>query len=153
MPINATLFDKWAGANWLVTWHQDTALPLRRRHSVPGWTGWSEKGGVLYAHAPASVLEQVVAIRVHLDDSTAENGPLRVLPGTHRLGVLDRDTIARTATKVSAVDCLVPRGGLLIMRPLLVHASSKMTTDQRRRVIHLEYAASILRDRIELAMS
>src|SRR5713101_4352038 len=87
-PCRATLFDKSPHANWLVVWHQDTALPLRKRRNEPGWGPWSVKENVIYAHAPASALSRVVAVRVHLDDSTAHNGSLRVLPGTHMLGVL-----------------------------------------------------------------
>jgi ectoine hydroxylase-related dioxygenase (phytanoyl-CoA dioxygenase family) len=97
---------------------------------------------VNYAHAPASALSQVLALRVHLDDSTAENGPLRVLPGTHTLGVLTDESLHDLSTRVAAVDCLVPRGGVLAMRPLLVHASSKSGSKTPRRVLHVEYAAS-----------
>src|SRR5262249_1312609 len=92
-PFHATLFDKSPNANWLVVWHQDTALPLQRKNESPGWGPWSVKQGVIYAHAPASALEKVLALRVHLDDSTSENGPLRILPGTHALGVLSDDSI------------------------------------------------------------
>jgi len=124
-PFRATLFDKSPKANWLVVWHQDTALPLRDRRELPGWGPWSVKEGVNYAHAPASALCRVLALRVHLDHSTARNGPLRVLPGTHKLGVLSDEVIHQLAAQVSAVDCLVPRGGVLAMRPLLIHSSSK----------------------------
>src|SRR5688572_15245326 len=79
-PFRATLFDKSLDANWLVAWHQDTALPMRTRRDAAGWGPWTMKGDVLNAIAPATALEQIVALRVHLDDSTAENGPLRVLP-------------------------------------------------------------------------
>ena len=103
-PFRATLFDKSATANWLVVWHQDTALPLRERREVPGWGPWSVKEGVSYAHAPASALEQVVALRVHLDDSTSENGPLRVLPGTHTLGVLTDEQIHGLSEKIAEVE-------------------------------------------------
>ena len=96
-PYRATLFDKSATANWLVVWHQDTALPLRERREVPGWGPWSVKEGVHYAHAPASALEQVLALRVHLDDSTSKNGPLRVLPGqTGCKGVRETVGVGRT---------------------------------------------------------
>jgi hypothetical protein len=100
-PFRATLFDKSATANWLVVWHQDTALPLRERREAPGWGPWSVKEGVNYAHAPASTLEQVVALRVHLDDSTSQNGPLRILPGTHTLGVLTDEDIHDLSTKTA----------------------------------------------------
>lgn len=141
-PYRATAFDKSATANWLVVWHQDTALPLRERREVPGWGPWSVKEGVNYAHAPASALEQVLALRVHLDDSTSENGPLRVLPGTHTLGVLTDEQIHDLSIKVAEVECLVGKGGVLAMRPLIVHASSKAQSEMSRRVLHVEYAAS-----------
>jgi hypothetical protein len=80
-PYRATLFEKSGQANWLVPWHQDTALPLESSFDAPGWGPWSKKAGILYAHAPASALSRVVALRVHLDASTAANGPLRVIPG------------------------------------------------------------------------
>lgn len=141
-PFRATLFDKSLEANWLVVWHQDTALPLRKRLDVPGWGPWSVKEGVAYAHAPTSALNQVVALRVGFDDSTVENGPLRVLPGTHALGVLSDDDVHEVASQLESVDCVVPKGGVLIMRPLIIHASSKSQAESPRRVLHVEYAAS-----------
>jgi ectoine hydroxylase-related dioxygenase (phytanoyl-CoA dioxygenase family) len=173
VPFRATLFDKSPSANWLVPWHQDTALPLRERSEAPGWGPWSLKAGVLYAHAPASALERVVALRLHLDDSTPENGPLRVLPGTHTLGVLTDEEVAalvgtpyvaasfssasfslppdaalkRAATcagrSIAPVECVVPRGGVVAMRPLLLHASSKSRIDAPRRVLHIEYSDTL----------
>jgi len=142
VPFGATLFDKSAHSNWLVAWHQDTALPLRERRDVKGWGPWSKKEGVVYAHAPADALAGVVALRLHLDDSTLENGPLRVLPGTHALGVLSDDQLHEVAQRIQPVACRVGRGGVLIMRPLLVHASSKVGGDAPRRVLHFTYAAS-----------
>jgi len=152
--FRATLFDKSPSANWLVVWHQDTALPLRERRELPGWGPWSVKEGVVYAHAAESALARVLALRVHLDDSTTENGPLRVLPGTHTLGVLSDDEVHVLATKVSPVDCLVPRGGVLAMRPLLVHSSSKSLSQAARRVLHIEYSASErIAEGLELAVA
>jgi hypothetical protein len=103
-PFRATLFDKSPGSNWLVVWHQDTALPLLERHEVLGWGPWSVKEGVIYAHAPATALEQVLALRVHLDESSDRNGPLRVLPGTHLRGVLTDDAIGQLASQIAPVD-------------------------------------------------
>jgi ectoine hydroxylase-related dioxygenase (phytanoyl-CoA dioxygenase family) len=141
IPYRATLFVKSVDSNWLVVWHQDTALPLQLREDRPGWGPWSIKEGILYAHAPEQALSQVVALRLHLDDSTEENGPLRVLPETHQQGVLTDDAIHELAGKTQPIECTVPRGGLLVMRPLLVHASSKSQTRGPRRVLHIEYAA------------
>lgn len=151
-PFRATLFDKSPKANWLVVWHQDTALPLRVRRETPEWGPWSVKKGVTYAHAPASALSQILALRVHLDGSTSNNGPLRVLPGTHTLGVLTDAKIHDLSATSSAIDCLVPEGGVMAMRPLLVHSSSKSETESPRRVLHIEYAASsAVGDGLELA--
>jgi ectoine hydroxylase-related dioxygenase (phytanoyl-CoA dioxygenase family) len=153
-PFRATLFDKSPAANWLVVWHQDTALPLRARRETPGWGPWSVKKGVTYAHAPASAIEQILALRVHLDNSTSDNGPLRVLPGTHTLGVLTEEKLHEVSKTVSPFECLVPKGGVLAMRPLLVHASSKSDTQAPRRVLHIEYAASTnVADGLELAIA
>ena len=143
IPFRATLFEKSPESNWLVVWHQDTAVPLRERKDVQGWGPWSVKERIICAHAPASALEQVLAIRIHLDDSNEENGSLRVLPGSQISGVLSDDAIHELSMKTQAVDCYVPSGGILLMRPLTVHASSKAKNkNTRRRVLHIEYAAS-----------
>ena len=110
-PYRATLFDKSPASNWLVVWHQDTALPLCSRNDSPGWGPWSIKEGIHYAHAPARALEQVLTLRVHLDDSTSGNGPLRVLPETHTLGVLSDDRIHDLSCTIGAVDCVAPKAG------------------------------------------
>jgi ectoine hydroxylase-related dioxygenase (phytanoyl-CoA dioxygenase family) len=150
----ATVFDKSPAANWLVVWHQDTALPLRRRIDVTGWASWSIKEGITCAHAPDSVLSQVLALRVHLDDSTAENRPLRILPRTHQLGLLSDDRIHELAQQIVPVECVVAAGGVVVMSPLLVHASSKSHSETPRRVLHIEYAASpSIADPLELEIA
>jgi ectoine hydroxylase-related dioxygenase (phytanoyl-CoA dioxygenase family) len=143
VPFHATLFEKTPDANWLVVWHQDTALPLERRNERAGWGPWSIKEGVTYAHAPATALSNVLALRLHLDHSTETNGPLRVLPGTHSLGVLTDDAIHELSHQIAPVDCLAGAGGIVAMRPLIVHASSKSLNDAPRRVLHIEYASSL----------
>jgi ectoine hydroxylase-related dioxygenase (phytanoyl-CoA dioxygenase family) len=153
-PFKATLFDKSLISNWLVAWHQDKALPLRERREHRAWGPWSVKDGVIYANAPASALSRIVALRLHLDDSTPENGPLRILPGTHTMGVLGDEAIHDLSSRTTGIDCLVPRGGILVMRPLIVHASSKSRGKIRRRVLHIEYAAAAsFADGLELAIT
>ena len=70
--------------------------------------------------------------------------PLRVLPGTHTLGKLTAERIQALRTEVAETVCVVPSGGVAVMRPLLLHASSPALIPKRRRVIHLEYAADAL---------
>lgn len=145
IPFRATLFDKSAASNWLVVWHQDTALPLRKRVETPGWGPWSIKESIICAHAPSTALERIVAVRIHLDGSNENNGSLRVLPGTHRSGVLSDNAIEELTTRIRPIECHVTAGGVLLMRPLLVHASSKAKSENaRRRILHIEYASRTL---------
>ena len=101
------------------------------------------KAGITYAHAPAAALSRVVALRLHFDDSREDNGPLRVLPGTHALRVLSEADIERLVREIPPVDCLVASGGIIAMRPLILHASSKAETEHPRRVLHIEYVDSL----------
>jgi ectoine hydroxylase-related dioxygenase (phytanoyl-CoA dioxygenase family) len=154
IPYRATLFEKLPQSNWLVPWHQDIALPFKEFFASPEWGPWSEKAGMKYAHAPAWALERVVALRLHLDASTHDNGPLRVVPGSHKLGVLEDEEITALVEQRRFVECAVPQGGVLAMRPLIVHASSKVQSQQPRRVLHIEYSDTLqLAPGIELAMA
>ncbi|WP_233597198.1 MULTISPECIES: phytanoyl-CoA dioxygenase family protein [unclassified Corallococcus] len=139
--VRGLLFDKTPDANWKVIWHQDLTVAVRERRDVPGFGPWSEKAGVPCVQPPTSVLEGMVAVRVHLDDCGEDNGPVRVLVGSHREGRLSSSSIPGWLERSAPVDCLVPRRGLLVMRPLLLHASSPSRVPAHRRVIHLEFAA------------
>lgn len=146
IPYKATLFEKNPNANWSIVWHQDTALPLETTFENPEWGPWSRKDGLAYAHAPAWALARVVALRLHLDAATDANGPLRVIAGSHRAGVLSDDAVFELARRFPATTCHAGRGGVLAMRPLVIHASAKATDDAPRRVLHFEYA-----ERLDLA--
>jgi ectoine hydroxylase-related dioxygenase (phytanoyl-CoA dioxygenase family) len=146
IPFRATLFDKSPIANWKVAWHQDTALPLTQPKEIDGWGPWSMKDGIHYAHAPTRALQKVVALRVQLDPSTAANGPLRVIPGTHSLGVLSDDAVSEIAHERESVECLGGAGSVLMMHPLLIHASSKSKSNVPRRVLHIAYASTLAID-------
>jgi ectoine hydroxylase-related dioxygenase (phytanoyl-CoA dioxygenase family) len=153
VPFKATLFDKSSAQNWLVAWHQDTSLPLVARTDASGWGPWSVKRDVLYAKAPATALSRVIALRIQLDDSRLDNGPLRVLPNTHARGILSDEDIQRLVTEAEPVDCVAAAGSVVAMRPLLLHASSKATSAHPRRVLHIEYADSVaIGDGLELAI-
>ena len=135
----AIFFDKTPDANWKLGWHQDSVISVQERSDVPGFVGWSQKAGVLQVQPPPEVLANMLAIRVHLDESHANNGPLRVLPGSHRFGWLDNE-MDDWKQRVPEVVCQAPAGGVVAMRPLLIHASSASVEPTHRRVIHIEYA-------------
>jgi ectoine hydroxylase-related dioxygenase (phytanoyl-CoA dioxygenase family) len=141
--VRGLFFDKTPTANWNLPWHQDLTVAVRERRDVPGFGPWTLKGGIRHAHAPSDLLARMVTIRLHLDDCGPTSGPMRVLPGSHASGKLDPSGIASRTARAStdAVDCLVAAGGVIVMRPLLLHASASGTGAGHRRVIHLEYAA------------
>jgi ectoine hydroxylase-related dioxygenase (phytanoyl-CoA dioxygenase family) len=143
-PVRATLFDKTAGANWLVPWHQDLTICVIARIDVPGYGPWTMKAGVCHVQPPVSILDDMLSVRIHLDDCDEANGALRILPGTHRLGRLMPDQIAEQQRSVASISCVVHAGGVVLMRPLLLHASSAASKAAHRRVIHIDYASSQL---------
>ena len=154
VPYKATLFEKTGKANWLVSYHQDTALPLEKKVTEDGWGPESTKQGTRFVHAPTWALSKILALRIQLDDSTSLNGPLRVIPGTHRKRQLTDNAFAEAVKSSEPVECLTKRGGVIAMRPLILHASSKSSNDPPRRVLHIEYAESLdLAPEIRLAIS
>ncbi len=143
-PVRAILFDKQPGVNWDLGYHQDRAIAIKERREVEGFHGWSIKEGVPHVLPPANVLENMVSARIHLDDCGPDNGPLRISPGTHKLGIIDKHDVPAVARKHGEVVCTDMAGSVLLMRPLLLHASSKALAPSHRRVIHIEYSAPAL---------
>ena len=137
--VRGLLFNKTPDANWKVAWHQDRTIAVRQRKDISHFGPWSIKAGVPHVQPPSSVIENMLAIRLHLDASDENNGPLRVIPGSRKPGCLSREEITMWANR-SSVMCTVPQGGAIVMRPLLVHASSSCLKPLARRVIHLEFA-------------
>jgi ectoine hydroxylase-related dioxygenase (phytanoyl-CoA dioxygenase family) len=140
----ATLFDKTPGANWKVPWHQDLTIAVAERQEAEGFTAWSVKEGVQHVQPPAEILEQVLAIRVHLDYAGPDNGALRVIPGSHRQGRLSDEALASLRAEIPEEICTVAAGDLHLYYPLLLHASSASQNAGHRRVLHLEYSAAKL---------
>ncbi len=142
--VKATLFDKTAAANWKVPWHQDLTIAVRRRLETTGFGPWSMKDGVPHVQPPVSVLEALVALRLHLDDTPEENGALRVVVASHRLGRIPEAQIAAVRANGRERVATVPAGGVMVMSPLLLHASSASSRPEHRRVLHVEYSSFAL---------
>jgi ectoine hydroxylase-related dioxygenase (phytanoyl-CoA dioxygenase family) len=139
--VRGILFDKTEDANWKVPWHQDVTIAVSQRVEAQGFGPWSLKDGILHVQPPAAVLEKMVSVRLHLDDCPAENGALRIIAGSHASGKLSEQLIRQMAEQGPEVICAMRSGGVLVMRPLLFHASSAASTPGHRRVIHFDYAA------------
>ena len=147
--VRAILFDKTSEANWTLGWHQDTKIAVRRKAETAGFSAWSEKEGVVHCQPPVEVLDRSMAVRIHIDQSGSENGPLRVIPGSHRAGIQSEVDQTRIS---NAVECFAESGDVILMKPLLWHASSKsLRPEQHRRVIHIEYCAADLPGGLEWA--
>lgn len=140
VAVRATLFDKTPESNWRVQWHQDRAIAVKERLDVPGYGPWSTKSGSLHVEPPAEVLAQMLAVRIYLDECGEENGPLRVIPGSHRAGKLAAAGISAAVEATPSIELYVQQGAMLLMRPLLVHSSSLARTADHRRVLHIEFA-------------
>jgi hypothetical protein len=140
VAVRAIYFNKTSEANWLVTWHQDLTIAVSERIEFPGFGPWSIKDGVPHVQPPIECLEQMLAVRVHFDDADLNNGTLKVLPGTHNLGRFSAEKIQDLRSTKEQQFCAASAGDILLMRPLLLHASSRSVDNRSRRVLHIEYA-------------
>jgi ectoine hydroxylase-related dioxygenase (phytanoyl-CoA dioxygenase family) len=136
VAIQAIAFDKTPGTNWKVTWHQDLMFPFAKPVSAPGYDLSSVKDGVHYARPPREILDDLLAVRLHLDECDDTNGPLRVASGSHRHGIIRSADISAVLSEHSEVTCLAGVGDALLMKPLTLHASSPATAPKHRRVLH-----------------
>lgn len=138
--VRAIYFDKSPEANWAVAWHQDLTLAVKVRAEVPGFGPWSVKEGVPHVQPPVQLLQEMLTVRLHLDDCDELNGALRVLEGSHRFGRSDLGAIQGLRYECPEHLCRVSAGGAMLMRPLLLHCSRRSQSERHRRVLHLEYA-------------
>jgi hypothetical protein len=144
VPVQCTVFTKTPGRNWGVAIHQDLSIPVARRVPAARLTGWSDKEGTPFVHAPAAVLDDLVAVRVHLDPCGPDDGPLRCVPGSHAAGRLSNLEGLALRDERGTVTCLAERGDAFVMRPLVLHASRRASGTSRRRVLHFLFGPRTL---------
>jgi len=142
--VRGIFFDKPAEANWKVPFHQDVTIEVQSRKEALGFENWTTKEGVQHVQPPPEILQRMVSVRVHLDDSRSDNGPLRIFRGSHKNGRLTDGQIEKIVRAETPIECRVPVGGALMMMPLVVHGSSSALNPSHRRVIHIDYAAEDL---------
>jgi ectoine hydroxylase-related dioxygenase (phytanoyl-CoA dioxygenase family) len=147
--VKAIYFDKPALSNWFVSYHQDLSIAVNKKAPINGFNNWTNKNGQYNVQPPREILESVYTIRIHLDDCTKENGALFVIPGSHRNGI--KRKLNDGFSIEQEIACEVNKGGIMIMRPLLWHASRKSTIDRNRRVLHLEFCNCQLPGPVEWA--
>ena len=153
VAVQCTYFEKSRDTNWLVAVHQDVGIPVRAPVVHADLAGWSHKDGAHFVQPPVAVLAQLVAVRMHLDPCGDQDGPLRVVPGSHTLGIVDAAQATSVRDAQGEVVCTADAGSALVMRPLLLHASSKSTGTSRRRVLHFLYGPAQLPCGLEWAVA
>jgi ectoine hydroxylase-related dioxygenase (phytanoyl-CoA dioxygenase family) len=133
--VKSIYFDKPEHSNWFVAWHQDLTISVDKKINLDGFGPWTTKQDQFAVQPPLPFLENIFTVRIHLDDTDEHNGALRVIPGSHRKGIYRYSSYENANAEET---CRVKKGGVMIMRPLLQHASNRTTNGTRRRVIHME---------------
>ena len=141
--IKSIYFDKPPTSNWIVNWHQDLTINLSNRSNVDGYKNWREKDERIVVQPNRELLENIFTIRIHLDNCTKENGALRVIENSHSNGAKKITEWNKTQSDIETT-CEVQKGGVLIMKPLILHSSRRTENNQNRRVIHIEFTAKQL---------
>lgn len=140
--VKSIYFDKPEASNWFVSYHQDLTISVDRKIEISGFGPYTNKHNQFAVQPPLSILESNFTIRIHLDDTNEENGALKVIPNSHSKGIYRPENIDWNTEK--EVSCNVAKGGIMIMKPLLLHSSGRTTNNQKRRVIHLEFSNKAL---------
>lgn len=143
-PVRAILFDKSAAANWALGWHQDRTIAVKVRVDVPGYGPWSTKQGLLHVEPPFAVIERMVTLRIHLDAVPADNAPLLIARGSHRLGRVPEAEVEAVVARCGVVTCLAGAGDIWIYATPILHASAAAAGAGHRRVLQVDYAVGDL---------
>ena len=136
--VKSIYFDKPQASNWYVSYHQDLTISVDQKLSLNGFDLWTVKQNQFAVQPPIEILQNVVTVRIHLDDTDENNGALKVIPKSHLKGIYRPETID-WATE-HEVSCNVSKGGIMLMKPLLLHSSGRTTNNRQRRVIHIEFS-------------
>ena len=131
----------------MLGFHQDRKIAVKQRIDTEGYSAWSEKDGITHCQPPVEVLERCLAVRIHLDDCCPDNGPLRVVPASHLNGLNPLESDSTQITLTAKI------GDVILMKPLVYHASSKSNSPSHRRVIHIEFSSAKLANGLEWAFA
>jgi len=140
--VKSIYFDKPEVSNWFVAYHQDLTISVDRKTEIDHFGPWTVKQNQFAVQPPLHVLENIYTIRIHLDETNQDNGALKVVPQSHSKHIYRPENINwETETETT---CNVEKGGIMIMKPLLLHSSGRTINNKRRRVIHIEFSSALL---------
>lgn len=147
--VKSIYFDKPETSNWYVAYHQDLTISVNQKIEIENFGPWTIKQNQFAVQPPIEFLENMYTIRIHLDDTDENNGALRVIPKSHVKKIYRPETIDWTTENESI--CKVAKGGIMIMKPLILHSSGRTTNNNKRRVIHIEFSNTELPDGLHWA--
>lgn len=144
--VKSIYFDKPEKSNWYVAYHQDLTISVDKKLELENFGSWTTKQNQLAVQPPLDILENIFTIRIHLDDTDENNGALKVVPKSHAKGIYRPETIDWNVETETL--CNVEKGGIMLMKPLLLHGSNRTTNGNKRRVIHIEFSNRELPDNL-----
>lgn len=143
-PVRAVAFNKSSEANWGVPWHQDRVIVLSDKADIAGYSNWSRKSGAWHCEPPSHILDRILFVRVHLDDTDDLNGAMEIAVGSHKQGIVAADRAAIEAAKCPIEVCKAKRGDVLVLKMLTLHASKPAKNPSGRRVLRVDFSSSEL---------
>lgn len=139
-PVRAVLFDKSAGNNWALGWHQDRTICVRHKIEEPGFGPYSVKDGLIHVEPPFTLIERMTTLRIHIDPVDETNAPLIVAQGSHKQGRITTDQVEAVAAASPQFTCLANIGDVWAYSTAILHASKRSDGKQRRRVLQVDYS-------------
>lgn len=143
-PVRAVYFNKTKETNWAVPWHQDRIIAVEEKQELTGYKNWSQKAGVWHCEPPTNVLDEMLFVRIHLDDTDCSNGAMEIALGSHREGVVSADGASTIAKKYNTHICEAERGDILVLKMLTLHRSLISQNSTPRRTLRIDFADEIL---------
>lgn len=147
--VKSIYFDKPQSSNWYVSYHQDLTISVDKKMELEGFQSWTTKQDQFAVQPPLDFLQNILTVRIHLDETNENNGALKVVPKSHLKGIYRPETIDWAVE--SEISCNVSKGGIMLMKPLLLHSSGRTTDNKQRRVIHIEFSNQELPEELNWA--
>ncbi|MBV1867049.1 MAG: phytanoyl-CoA dioxygenase family protein [Marinosulfonomonas sp.] len=140
-PVRIISFNKSETTNWGVPWHQDRVIAVKQQHDIHGFGNWTRKSGIWHCEPPQESLDRMLFVRLHLDDTDATNGAMRVAVGSHRTGIILSAESEAAANRFPLEICDAKRGDIMILKMLTLHSSKPSKVTTQRRVLRIDFAS------------
>jgi ectoine hydroxylase-related dioxygenase (phytanoyl-CoA dioxygenase family) len=140
-PVKIVAFNKSRDTNWGVPWHQDRVIAVAEKQDVLGFENWTKKSEVWHCEPPQDLLDQMLFVRVHLDDTDQSNGAMTIAVGSHVNGVVPSKMAEATAHRYPIEDCEAKRGDVLVLKMLTLHSSKPSEVKSDRRVFRIDFSS------------